>query len=285
VSRPASFQYLFSYRISLAVSRRNAYRIAAFGAALAYSLKIRERASVRRNLSVILRLPPGSSEIRRACRRLYANFGRSCVDSLYDTKGAAANARSNTVENAQILKEAVGAGKGVVLMTAHLGNWEIGAMSIARLGLPITVVAHLHEDPRIQAIFQKRRESHGIRAVSNRDNPRVLLRVLKEGGILGILGDRLYGVAGMQAKFFGRRTRIPKGPASLSLISGAPVVAAVSMPAEDRSGYRIVLGNPVHPPSKGNPTERERYMKRVTAELENIIRPYPEFWFAFEDIF
>jgi KDO2-lipid IV(A) lauroyltransferase len=205
-----------------ALPRRAVYAGAELVADLQWRTAARERAAVAANLSIALgrEVSPQATEVREVFR----NFGRYLVEflSMHEAGTAAV-----TVEGAEYLAQAHRAGKGVVALAAHLGNWELGAVCVRRLGVPMATLALPHADPRVDDLFNAQRARCGVAVIPL--GPRAVgesLQWLRVGGVLGMMGDLDAAEGGICTPYCGRLVTLPRGPALLSLRSGAPVVPA-----------------------------------------------------------
>lgn len=273
--------YLF-YRIADACSRRfpirAAYRIASAIACGIYLFSWKERKAVRENLAAVSGKRKGRRIGRNEVLRVYENFSRYCVDVLYSGRR---NGAVNKIEfvGASVLDEALSGGKGVVMLSAHLGNWELGAMALATR-YPISVIVNVHKDPRVNRFFERRRAAAAVRSIPLGGAFQECLKVLAAGGLVGVNGDRLYSGAGVETVFFGKSTRLPSGPAFLSLRSGAPIVAGCLVPKKETGGYEMRFYESVFP----GPFSPEAYQRRCVAMLERMIGDHPTQWFAFAPV-
>jgi len=179
-----------------------------------------------------------------------------------------------------VLRAAHARGKGVVVVTAHIGAWELFARRIAAVGIPCGTAAKKSHDPRITALLQDTREQAGVR-VFWRGTPmsaREILRFLqRENGIFGILIDQDTRVAGHFVPFFGRPAFTPRAAGDLAARLGAPLVfCCVHRVA--RGLHRMVV-RPIDVALTG---DRDRDSLALTAAatrvIEDEIRQRPDEW-------
>lgn len=271
------FFYKLCDRLSRIVPLKAAYRIGGAVSMVLYRLSPREREAVWRNLEAILGGASGAV-LERGVRDVYLNFSRYCVDVLY--LGRTQEAPNNAVrfENLAALDRARARKKGVVMLSAHIGNWELAAMALASK-VPLSVIVNPHSDKRIDRFFVDRRLSHGLKIIPVGIAFRRSLAALRKNEAVGINGDRRFSSEGMKVKFFGRDTILPRGPAFLSLKSGAPVVGGYLVPSAD-TRYLVRLYDPIFPDEHSEPV----FKQKVAGLLEDMIRRYPTQWFSFEDL-
>jgi Kdo2-lipid IVA lauroyltransferase/acyltransferase len=181
-------------------------------------------------------------------------------------------------------------GGGVVLVTAHLGSFEVGSMLPAQMGgRRVHLVREPEADVQAQAFLEGvldgfSQDQYSMRFQS--DDPlqgMALLDALRRGEIVAVQGDRpRAGGRTIDATLFGRPFPLPPGPAALARTAGAPLLP-VFVFREGRRRYRVVFRPPIHVPATGDPgADRAAAMRRVAAEIEWAIRRAPHQWFCFK---
>jgi len=179
------------------------------------------------------------------------------------------------------LLEAVDLGRGAILATGHLGNWEIGAAAVAARGLPISAVVQGQSNHLVDARIDGNRRALGIETISRGTARTSVPRALRGGRVVGIVADQDAGRSGIFVPFFGHPASTHRGPALFALRIGAPIFvsAALRLGADPR--YRVYLERlePVRTGDLGN--DVAALTERISARLEDLIRLAPEqyFWF------
>lgn len=231
------------------------------------------------NLS--LALPERSRRQRRAIlNRTYQHFGMVLVDFVRIPAISAGRLGSIIDFDETHAREARERGSGAVIMSGHLGNWELIVPALALRGypfIPVIVPQTGSGGPLVKAI----RESTGSRYISKRTPTRTMLRLLKEGNFLGLAGDQDARKSGVWVTFLGRPSSRPRGGAVFALQTGAPMLAGWCTLKNDG---RYHLGfTPVS--TENLPRDRDRAFQTLTQRyvgvLEEAIRRHPEqyFWF------
>jgi KDO2-lipid IV(A) lauroyltransferase len=236
-----------------------------------------------RNLRANLRSAfPGWSEreVDDLSKRIFRNFARNLVDyGRFDTiTDDALDLLLPSAQDLHFLDESFSKGRGVILVTGHIGNWELGALFFARRGFKINVVTIPEGRERIDSIRGAYRLRQDIRTIVIDGSPFSSLEIvaaLRRGEVVAMLVDRWEGTDGVRAKFFGAERRFPRGPFILSRATGAPILPAFIV--RNGSGYRGV----VEPPFFMDSPEDEPGARRVSESLERMIRAYPEQWYNF----
>ena len=183
------------------------------------------------------------------------------------------------VEGWSIVEERLARGKGLILVSGHLGNWELGGAYLAARGVPMQAVARYMENPLFDRYLTRTRERIGMRIVHDDEAVRRVPRSLREGNAVAFLVDQgAVGLASIWVPFFGRLAKTPRGPAVFALRLDAPVVfgAAIRQP----SGRFRLTFEPIDSSSTGNlDADVERIVTDYTATLERWVRRAPEQYF------
>jgi len=182
-------------------------------------------------------------------------------------------------EGYEHIEAALERGNGVVMVLPHLGGWENSAAWMHSLGhVPVAVVEPL-EPPELYEWFEHQRRLLGVEIVPlGPDASSRLVKALRANRLVCLLSDRDITGDGVDVEFFGERTTLPGGPATLALRTGATLLPAAAYFRPGRE-YDMVIRPPV-------PVEREgrlrediaRITQLVTNELEMLIRRAPEQW-------
>ena len=237
---------------------------------LAPHLARRDTARAQRHVQQALQLP--RQQARRLTRAMYVHLAQNAVETAHLDKLdiVLPQAAKDTLD------AALAQGKGVVAVTGHIGNWELLAQAVAQSGYPISTVAKPLYDPRLTAWVNTWRTARGLQIIWRGQNPKAMLRVFRQGGILAFLMDQDTKVPGAFVPFFGRPAFTPTAPAILALRTGAPIVVGFHR----RVGSTHTLTIEPHPFVANGDFEQDmiELTAQLTARLENIIRAAPEQW-------
>jgi KDO2-lipid IV(A) lauroyltransferase len=171
-------------------------------------------------------------------------------------------------------KNAAARGKGVLIATAHLGNWELSAFAHAYLAGPMHVVVRPIDNVRIDALVEERRAMSGNRVITKKEAARAILRALKAGDSVGILIDQnTTPQEGVFVDFFGRKASAGSAFVKLAHHSGAAVVPGYAVWSEKDRKYLLFFE-----PEVGLTGDVQEDTQRVHARLEAAIRKYPDQW-------
>jgi KDO2-lipid IV(A) lauroyltransferase len=179
--------------------------------------------------------------------------------------------RYDGLENFQ---KATAKGRGVLVATAHLGNWELSAFSHAWMTAPMHIVVRPLDNPRIDALVERYRALSGNHIIEKKDAARGILKALKSGDAVGILIDQNTTLdQGVFIDFFGMKACAGTAFAKLAHHSGAAVVPGFALWSTEEQRY-ILRFYPEIPMS----VDVAQDTQRVHSQLESVIREYPDQW-------
>lgn len=172
-------------------------------------------------------------------------------------------------------------GKGIIIVSAHLGNWELGAAALAALGYKFNAVALWVPDEKLNALYQHYRTSRGINPIPFGRAARECIAALRRNEIVAVVGDRDFTASNQTVEFFGRPARLPDGPAKLALATGAPLVPIFMVRLPDDT-FAYIVDEPIWA-DKSRQTIDD-VMRQMAIALERVIRQHSEQWFLFHNL-
>jgi len=176
--------------------------------------------------------------------------------------------------------EGQGRGKGVLVLTGHIGAWELSSFAHALYGFPLHFMARPIDNRKLDDLVSRYRCLPGNRPILKNESARVMLKILKESGTIGILADQnSMPEEAVFVNFFGKTASTTTGIARLALHTGAAVVPGYAVWDAGIRKYRLRFEPPVELLRTGD-TERDVFenTQRFTKVIEEIIRKYPEQW-------
>ncbi len=179
-------------------------------------------------------------------------------------------------------KNALEKGKGVIFVTAHLGNFDYGAVVTGKiLNTKINVVTRKLDNPLLERWAKRWRESEKNRVIYKKNSAVKLLRALKRGESIGIVVDQNQTARdGIFVDFFGIKASTTPAPAYFHLKTGAPIVPVFCV--EEKDGYHLYSLEEIHLNGESDEKERIREItEKINRVLEREIKKYPEQWFWF----
>ncbi|OQX53490.1 MAG: hypothetical protein B5M53_06845 [Candidatus Cloacimonas sp. 4484_209] len=275
--------YVIINFLSYILPIRLAYFITKWIVVVAYfTVYGKAKKNVEKNIEFVFGDKLKEWEKKKILRETFLNFGLFIYEFLIIRK---INKRSfrkflNPVGFEKVEK-ALRKGRGVLIVTAHVGNWEWGAVMLTYLGYPPTVIAKRFKNEFLTRFYFKKRSMHSLEVVYLDDAVKKSLRKLRTNGLVAILGDRDYTSQGIEVPFLGKPVRLPTGAVLLSKRSGAVVIPAFAI----RVGtckYNVFFEDPIEYSKEGYKEEDiKKDIMRLSKVIEKYIKKYPSQWYNF----
>ena len=273
--------YRFGQFIALVFPLRWVYGFAACLAWLFYFFSAGDRRSVKANLRVIF--PEKSNrQLRKISQKMFCNFAKYLVDFFrFEKLNREYINRNIKLENLHYFDQVLAKGKGVVVLTAHLGNWELGGVVISQLGYPFWAVALPHKNKRVNDFFDAQRNRKGVKVIAMGKAIRSCITEIRNNHMVALVGDRDFSEKGILVDFFGKSTHFPEGPAALSLMTGASIVPGFMLRNPDDS-FTLRIEKPLEFSPSGDKVKDLADLIGVYKQIiQDYIRKYPEQWYVF----
>jgi KDO2-lipid IV(A) lauroyltransferase len=267
-------------RLLGALPRHRARAVGAGVGAMAYRLMGRLRTTGSRNLE--LAFPEKSpAERERILRRLYRNLGwllgEFCQLPKYTRENTQGLLRYEELEHYLAARER---GKGVLIVTGHLGAWELSSFYHSLMGYPMSIVIRRLDNARVDRLVNAIRCLHGNRVLHKDDFARGLLAAMRQGETVGILMDtNMTPPQGVFVPFFGKPACTASGLARVALKTGAAVLPGFMVWEEAERKYVLRFGEEIPVIATGDDeADAVANTARFTAVIEQWVRRYPEQW-------
>jgi len=260
------------------------YFIAAFGARLWMLTGVNVK-TIRNNVSTVLNLNINDKEIHRIANRIFINWAKNIVDFLKHPIISKEKLKQRVeIEGLEHLDNALKKGKGVVIFTAHIGNFEWGACRIALEGYKIWGLSLVRKNKLVGKFFESNRLSKGLKTLYINRMLNVF-RMLKNNEIVAVPSDwDPTGQATRPFKFFGKTAYLPTGALMIALKSGATLIPSFIWKKDKYNHFQIVE-KPVDLIREGDKeTLIDKNMEKVLEVMEKYIRDNISEWEMFHDI-
>jgi KDO2-lipid IV(A) lauroyltransferase len=260
--------------------RATARRFAAGIARILFALRPKLRKTAEVNLKIAF--PEWSDEQRaETIRAMVRNLGWMAAEFARFPKHSKENIEQVVVlDGHENFLEGQRRGKGVLYLTGHIGAWELSSFAHALYGYPLHYMARPVDNKKVNDLVNGYRCLSGNRPIFKNESARVMLKILKEAGTVGILADQnTMPDEAVFVDFFGKMASTTTGIARVALHTGAAVVPAYVVWDESLGKYRLRFEPPVELTRTGD-TECDVFenTQKFTKVLEEIIRKYPEQW-------
>ncbi len=225
-------------------------------------------------------IEPADDVMDGMARKTYQYYGKYLVDFFRFTRLTDHDIKHLiSIEHYDYAKNAYDDGRGVIFVTAHLGNWEIGGAVVAKTAFPLHVVYRPEKTSQANQFFQKTRMQRGMHIIPFGHAVKPILKLLRNGEAVSLLADRDFSSRDDRIPFFGKPARLPRGPALLSLKTGAPIVPGFLIRQVDDT-FLLRFHKPLDPHEIKDEYEMRCQMAGI---VEQEIAENPNQWFVFED--
>lgn len=236
------------------------------------------RLMARRHMSRVL---GEDADVDNAATAVMRSYGRYWAEALW-VRGRRVPGMLAATE-VDGLERVIGAhaeGNGMIYALPHMGNWEAAAPIAVSRGIPVVAVAEVLPNKRITDWFTRMRAEFGIEivlATGSLEVMRALEKAIADNKAVALLSDRDLKGRGIEVEFFGEKTTMPAGPATLAIKTGAPLFPVACYFTDQ--GYRVVVCPSLSVPEEGSRSDKVRAMTQDLAdELESLIREAPDQW-------
>ena len=227
-----------------------------------------------------------AAALRLATQNAFDSYARYYMDSFrLPSLSKRAVERGFSIEGWHHVKSALDQGNGVILALPHLGGWEWAGRWMTDRGHKMSVVVEPLEPPELFEWFLEMRQDLGMNVISLGPGAGgAVLRALRENEAVCLLSDRDIERNGVEVEFFGERTTLPAGPATLGLRTGAPILPVGCYFTARLNGHHTIVRPPVPAERHGGGLRDDvsRVTQSLARELEFLIRRAPEQWHLFQ---
>ena len=267
--------------------RSRAFEIADAVVSAFMALRPKYLDAVRGNVAQVLGVRLRNPEVERTARRIIRNHAYAWVDFFHFGQRPAEAAFRNFVnlKGGEHLERLVAQRRGAILLTAHAGNFELGGLLLRALGLEVHAVYKPDRFEAVERLRSRIRRQGGVVGVPVDGvgfSTLPLLKLLREGRLVGMQGDRDFSLNGLPMTFFGRTAHFPRGPWELAAMTGAPVIASFFFMDEELR-FHATFFAPIH--VEGERGRRlasiEQGMRQYVRQLEDLVRAHPDQWYCF----
>lgn len=286
MSRPVTLQHRLEYTAIRTVVTllgwlpfRVGSQVGAWLGLLGYHLGIRARVVETQIAFAFPHL--GTADVKSLAKQSYRNLGRTSLEAALMERRSPQDLLDlfEQVDGFEHLDNALRTGRGALLVTGHLGNWELGGSYIAARGVPVDAIARHMSNRVFEQYLTQVRERFGVKVVFDEHAVRQTPRSIRDNRVVGFLCDQgVLGLASTFVPFFSRLAKTPRGPAVFALRLEVPVVfvAAVRLPS---GRYRLVVESIAVIRTGDRDADTTALAAAYTARLEYWVTQYPGQYF------
>ncbi|HEY8656514.1 MAG TPA: lysophospholipid acyltransferase family protein [Candidatus Limnocylindria bacterium] len=278
----------WGWRITAAAAQRlpsrPLYAVAVLGGELTYLGWAAKRRIAKHNFAIVLGRPLDDREVARVARRSFRNFAKYLVEIMRFPRLSVSDfERLVRIEGWEHLRAAMAHEKGLIFVSIHFGNFELGGARIAD-EIPLNVIADELDNARLMDLLVGNRAHKNITLLSPEGAAKKVLRALRRNEMVGLLmdlGPRAHEFDNVEASFFGRRTVFPAVAASLARVSGAPIVVSACVRERNNTFTGIALPPIFVKRTQQAAADIELATGQIAAGLESFVRRWPDQWYIF----
>ena len=247
-----------------------------------YFCNRRGRAAVREHIHIIFEhqgILPSRHILDGCTRKTFQAFGKYLADFIRFRQLSATEVQAQiSIQGYEHLERIRNTRRGAIFLTAHYGNWELGGAFITSMGIPLNAVVRPVASPALERLFHWFRRQRGMQVIPLAHAGIGVIKALKRGEAVALVGDRDFTGNGRDHLFFGRETSLPRGAAWFAHRTGVPIYMGFATRAPDDS---FILR--IHPPIDPAVVQTEEAIQeRIVAIMEDTIARDPCQWFIFD---
>lgn len=272
--------YLCSLTVSI-LPKKWLYRFAVIVSGLAYSLAAKQRNIALESLDIAFGVSLKRSQKEKIAKDCFKNMAKSGIEVLHMLRYPETTRDTVRIEGRQYLDQALKKNKGVIMVSAHFGNFPLCLTRLGQEGYKVNVILRRMRDTKVEDFLDKHRRLIGISFIHSA--PRQLcvdnsLKALRNNELLFIQLDQNFGTAGVFVKFFSKEAATATGPVVFALRTEAPIIPVFIVRDNDDS-HTVIIEPEVGLERKDTQDETLRWnIQKITDIIEAYIRRYPQEW-------
>jgi len=251
---------------------------------IGYVIWTAKRQIAKHNFAIVLGRPWTDREVAQVARRSFRNFAKYIVEIMrFPTLDVADFELLVSIEGWEHLRGALALGKGVIFVSIHFGNFELGGARISD-EIPLNVIADELENQRLMDLLVGNRAHKNITLLSPNGAAKKVLGALRRNEMVGLmmdLGPRAQAFDTVDADFFGTATAFPAVAASLARVSGAPIVVSACVRRHDNTFTGIALPPIFVERTKQAAEDVQHATQAIARGLEGFVSRWPDQWYIF----
>ena len=274
------YLYCIARFLVLILPRKCSYFVAGILSSIKFYISRKDRMAVIYNIKPVVK---DERELIKRAKKVFNNFSFYLADFLNTSRvGQEFVKRYVSVSGLDNINNVVGK-RGIIILTAHIGNYELGGGVASLLGYNIHAIAFPHKDKRVNDFFDKQRSILKVEVIPTGRTVVRCVRLLRNKKIIAFLGDRDFAsMKGRRMHFCGREALLPRGPSFFAIKTDSVIVPSFFI-RERKYFYRFIFEHPIFPRrSDGSLRDEEDLMQEQAKVLEKYISEYPDQWYMFQ---
>jgi len=250
-----------------------------------YLVWARGRRNIKENVACVLGSQATPNMVTRVVRQSMRNFCKYVVDFLrFSCWQPQIEEDKVSLYGLENLNTALEEGKGAILVSLHLGNWDLGVRLINKSGYPVSAIVETLKIGQLDKFVRKYRANLGMRLIATKEGVAKMVEVLRKNELLALLIDCPKYEKGIEVKFGNKLATLPAGAATLALRTGAKIIPCglVRLPNNTFIGF---ISEHVHFQPSGDLTQDVKELtQRVAQALEGMVRQFTDQWYMFRPL-
>ncbi len=261
------------------------YLLARVAGDVLYLIWVRGRRNIKENVACILGSQANSNVVRRVARQCMRNFCKYAIDFLrFSCLQPRLEEDKISLYGLENLNTALEEGKGAILVSLHLGNWDLGVRFIGRLGYPVNAIVETLKIGQLDKFVRKYRANLGVRLIATKEGVSKMVEVLRRNELLALLIDSPKYEKGIEVKFGDKLAILPAGAATLALRTGAKIIPCGLVRLSNNTFWGFISEH-VHFQPSGDLTKDIRELtQRIALALEGTVRQFADQWYMFRPL-
>jgi len=248
---------------------------------LAYRFDHEHREVALKNLAAVFGGSSQDEEHHERARKIFRHFVRVAAEFALLPKLIRQRGLDDVirVEGREHVEEALSGGKGVIVFSAHIGNWEVVAAAAEPLGLKIHSVGRSMDNPLLDRFLERERSRYARSVIPKEGGLREIVRVLRSGEAVAMLLDQHAGRSGIHVDFLGRPASTFRAAAELAVRFGLPMLGGFGIRVEDTPRFRLTFDPPLVPDTGVETGQEVRRLTQAASDsIARQVMAYPEQW-------
>jgi KDO2-lipid IV(A) lauroyltransferase len=258
------------------------YSLARMVGELLYLVDTKHRNTAKKNISLVYKQPLNDPKARAMARSVFKNLAKVVVEFMVMPKDFNTDFGRKVMielEGRDKIEKVLAAGKGLIFVTGHTGNWELLGAYVSSCVVPMSCVARRFRNPYLNRAVQARRQEYRQEIIHKKGALLKISRILKRGGVVAFLLDQHAGRDELKVDFMGTPAYTHSGPGRLAVRYQVPIMAGFCYRLGSGFQYKGYMDDPIYPDPDRDPEEETLRMTRYANErIGHFIKEHPEQW-------
>ncbi|MEW6617867.1 MAG: lysophospholipid acyltransferase family protein [bacterium] len=251
---------------------------------IGYILDAKRRKLAIDNLTHAFKDQYDKKQIKRLAINAFRNMSKSLIEFILFPRLNKDNVNNFVrIKGLENLERAKKKGKGVIIYSGHIGNWELMTEALILKGYNLNLMIRRQKNVFVEKLIQQKRTKFKTKTIFHTVAPKEIFQILKNNEIITIIGDQDGGKGGVFVDFFGRPASTPPGPVVFAMRTGAELIPIFDIRIKNNQ-HQIIIEPPCQLTTTPNiKTAIVENTQRLTKRLESYIHQYPDQWLWFHN--